>query len=64
MRAVAFRGPCDVTLSLSLNLVPVRADFTPEHTHSPSGAAVRHTTLSFSHMAGKVERGKVRGKVK
>lgn len=31
---VAFRDLCDVTLSLSLNPVPVREDYTPEHTHT------------------------------
>lgn len=43
----AFRGLCDVTSSLFLNPVPVREDYTPEHTYSPTGATVRHTALSF-----------------
>lgn len=42
---MAFRGRCDVT-SLSLNLVPVREDYTPEHTPTPNGAANR---LSHTH---------------
>lgn len=43
----AFRGLCDVTSSLFLNPVPVREDYTPEHTYTPTGATVRHAALSF-----------------
>lgn len=49
---------CDVTLSLSLKPVPVREDYTPEHTHtqSPNGATVRQIPLSSPTQAvGKVE---------
>lgn len=68
---VAFRGLCDVTLSLSLNLVPVREDYTPDHAHTPNGATVRHCSL-FScvrdrarEWVGKGEKGEdVRGKRK
>lgn len=37
--------------------VPVREDYTLEHTHTPSGAAVRQAALSsrLSHTVKKVE---------
>lgn len=54
----AFRGLCDVTSSLFLNPVPVREDYTPEHTYSPTGATVRHTALSFlTNTQRKMKRG-------
>lgn len=57
---VAFRGLCDVTLSLSLNLVPVREDYTPDHAHTPNGAAVRHCSLlSHTCTVRMLERGEV-----
>lgn len=58
----ALRGLCDITLSPSLNLVPVREDYTAEYTHTPSRAAVTHSSiLSHPHAVRKAERVKVRG---
>ncbi len=47
---VAFRGQCDVTLSLSLNPVPVRKDYTPEHTHTYTHTHTHTHTHTRTHL--------------
>lgn len=49
---IAFRGLCDVTSSLSFNPVPVREDYTPEHTHTlpmEPQSDRPHSPLSYIH---------------